>query len=105
METFGQRLKLLREEKKIVQKEIAALLDVSQSTIGKYESDQRTPTPDAIIKLAMFFEVSTDYLLGVSEIRNPLQTEYPDLPDEAIKAIEEFKNYIKQKYNKTNNKQ
>jgi transcriptional regulator with XRE-family HTH domain len=99
MNTFGQRLRVLREEKKLVQKEIADLLNVSQSTIGKYESDQRTPSPDAIIKLAMFFEVSTDYLLGVSDIRNPLQMEYPDLPEEAVKAIEEFKNYIRQKYN------
>jgi transcriptional regulator with XRE-family HTH domain len=76
MSTFGQRLRLLRDEKKMVQKEIADLLDVSQSTIGKYEGDQRTPSPDTIIKLAVFFEVSTDYLLGHSEIRNPLCSEY-----------------------------
>ena len=98
--TFGQRLHLLREEKNMVQKEIADLLDVSQSTIGKYESDQRTPTPDAIIKLAIFFEVSTDYLLGHSEIRDPLKTEYPNLPMEAVKEIEEFRKYIEYKYKK-----
>jgi transcriptional regulator with XRE-family HTH domain len=98
--TFGQRLRLLREEKKMVQKEIADLLDVSQSTIGKYESDQRTPTPDAIIKLAIFFKVSTDYLLGHSEIQDPLKTEYPNLPTEAVKEIEEFRKYIEYKYKK-----
>ena len=98
--TFGQRLHLLREEKNMVQKEIADLLDVSQSTIGKYESDQRTPTPDAIIKLAIFFEGSTDYLLGHSEIRDPLKTEYPNLPMEAVKEIEEFRKYIEYKYKK-----
>jgi transcriptional regulator with XRE-family HTH domain len=98
MSTFGQRLRLLRDEKKMVQKEIADLLDVSQSTIGKYEGDQRTPSPDAIIKLAVFFEVSTDYLLGHSEIRNPLCPEYLGLPEEAIREIEDYKKYIKFKY-------
>jgi transcriptional regulator with XRE-family HTH domain len=96
--TFGQRLRLLREEKKMVQKEVAVLLDVSQSTIGKYETDQRTPSPDAIIKLAIFFDVSTDYLLGHSEIQNPLKSEYPNLPVEAVKEIEEFRKYIEHKY-------
>jgi len=82
----------------LAQKEIAALLKVSQSTVGKYENNQRTPSPSAIIKLAVFFGISTDYLLGHSNIRNPLQTAYPDLPEEAIREIEEFKQYIRHKY-------
>lgn len=98
MSTFGERLRLLREEKKLAQKEIAALLKVSQSSIGKYENDERTPSPTAIVKLADFFGVSTDYLLGHSEIRNPLQTAYPGLPEEAIREIEEFKEFIRYKY-------
>ncbi len=101
MNTFGQRLRLLREEKKMVQKEIADLLNVSQSTIGKYENDQRTPSPDAIIKLAVFFKVSTDYLLGHSDIRNPFEVTYPDLTEEAVKEIEAFKEYVRHKYNKS----
>lgn len=98
MSTFGQRLRLLREEKKMVQKEIADLLGVSQSTIGKYEADQRTPSPKAIIKLAVFFNVSTDFLLGHSDIRNPIGSQYGDLPEEAVKEIEEFRKYIEYKY-------
>jgi len=98
LSTFGQRLRLLREEKKMVQKEIADLLGVSQSTIGKYETDQRTPSPKAIIKLAVFFDVSTDFLLGHSDIRNPLKSHYSGLPKEAIKEIEEYRKYIEHKY-------
>lgn len=98
MATFGKRLRILREEKNMVQKEIADILKVSQSTVGKYENDQRTPSPVAIVKLAVLFEVSTDYLLGHSDIRNPLQTEYPGLPEEAVKEIETFKEFMKYKY-------
>jgi transcriptional regulator with XRE-family HTH domain len=98
MATFGGRLRLLREEKDMAQKELAAVLKVSQSAVGKYENDQRTPSPTAIVKLAVLFDVSTDYLLGHSDIRNPLQTEYPGLPEEAVKEIETFKEFMKYKY-------
>jgi transcriptional regulator with XRE-family HTH domain len=69
--TFGQRLRLLRERKGLVQKQISDFLGVSESTVGKYENDQRTPPPDTITKLATYFNVSTDYLLGVSNERKP----------------------------------
>lgn len=98
MATLGQRIRLLREERGLGQKEIGGLLGVSVSSIGKYENDERTPSPTAIVKLADFFGVSTDYLLGRSEIRNPLQTAYPGLPEEAIREIEEFKEFIRYKY-------
>jgi transcriptional regulator with XRE-family HTH domain len=62
--TFGQRLKLLREQKRLIQKQVSDVLGVSESPIGKYENDQRTPPPDTITKLADFFSVTTDYLLG-----------------------------------------
>jgi len=90
MATFGDRLRFLREEKKMVQKEIGGLLGVSESTVGKYENNQRTPSPEAILKLADFFHVSTDYLLGRTDIRTP----YPDrvkngpFVDDIIKKLE-----------------
>lgn len=71
MVTFGQRLRQLREQNGFVQKQLANFLGVSESTIGKYENDQRTPSPDTITKLATKFDVSTDYLLGVSNERKP----------------------------------
>lgn len=64
MSNFGIRLKELRTQRKLGQKEIGAIINVSDSSIRKYESGERTPTPDAIKRLAAFFEVTTDYLLG-----------------------------------------
>lgn len=104
MNSFGQRLRLLREEKKMVQKEIAGLIDVSESTVGKYENGLRTPTPETIIKLAKYFEVSSDYLLGYSEIRETAEEILknlkidPTISENALKEIEDFVVFIKHKY-------
>lgn len=64
------RLKLLREEKGLFQSDIAKFLDVSISAVGFYENEKRDMSPDTIVKLANYFGVSTDYLLGKSDIRN-----------------------------------
>ena len=72
MSKFGERLRALRRERDLGQKEIAALCGLSPSSIGKYEKGSRTPPPDVISKLADKFGVTTDYLLGKSDIRTPL---------------------------------
>jgi transcriptional regulator with XRE-family HTH domain len=70
--TFGDRLRELRVENKMGQKEVGDLINVSYSTIGKYESNERTPDPDKLNKLADFFKVSVDYLLGRTDIKKNL---------------------------------
>ena len=67
----GNRIKLLREEKKIKQEELAKVLSISPSAVGMYERDEREPNDEITLKLAEYFGVSTDYLLGKSDIRNP----------------------------------
>ncbi len=67
----GNRIKLLREEKKIRQDELAKILSISPSAVGMYERDEREPNDEITLKLAEYFGVSTDYLLGKSDIRNP----------------------------------
>ena len=57
------RLKELREEKKITQKEVAEAIGGTQSNLAKWEKEKIQPAAD-IIKLADFFGVSADYLLG-----------------------------------------
>lgn len=64
------RLKLLREEKGLIQKDIAKLLNVSIPAINQYENGKRDMSTETVIKLAEYFDVSTDYLLGKSDIRN-----------------------------------
>ena len=64
---LGQRLKELRAEKKLTQKEVAEYLRISSVTYLRYEKAQREPSLDLLAELAVFFGVSTDYLLGLKE--------------------------------------
>ena len=59
-----ERLELLRTEKGITQKNLSCKIYVSQESISAYESGKHLPTLDVLIKLADYFGVSTDYLLG-----------------------------------------
>lgn len=70
------RLKYLRTEKGENLEKVAEYLNVSIQTISNYENEKRDMTPDTIIKLAKYFGVSTDYLLGKSDIRNPEEFKY-----------------------------
>lgn len=67
---IGTRLKILREELGLKQEELAQKLSVSPSSIGMYETNKREPNSEIIIKIANFFNVTIDYLLGKSDIRN-----------------------------------
>lgn len=66
----GSRLKQLREEKGMLQEELARALSVSPSAIGMYERDYREPSDELLLQIARFFDVSIDYLLGNSDVRN-----------------------------------
>jgi len=65
------RLKVLREEKALFQKDIAEYLNCSIAIISMYEKEQRIMDVNIAQKLSNFFNVSVDYLLGKSDIRNP----------------------------------
>lgn len=69
--TFGQRLKELRTEKKINQQQLSEILDTAKSNISKYESDKVEPNINMISTIAQYFNVSSDYLLGLSDLRLP----------------------------------
>ena len=66
----GNRIKKLREEKQLKQEELAKILSISPSAIGMYERDAREPNDELTLKLAEYFDVSTDYLLEKPDIRN-----------------------------------
>lgn len=61
---FAERLKELREEKGISQRELARNLQVSSAIISKWENRLMQPTADNIIAVADYFNVCADYLLG-----------------------------------------
>jgi len=72
---IGKRLRLLREEKNFTQDELGKALSITQKTISNYEKDERFPDPNTLIKIANFFGVSVDYLLGQSEYRQVINNE------------------------------
>ena len=74
--SFGRKLKLLREEKRMLQSELAGLLNLAPSSISMYEQDERDPDTSTVKKIAEIFNVSTDYLLGLTdekEINEPIE--------------------------------
>ena len=64
------RIKKLRQERGETLEKLAKYLNVTIQTISNYENEKRDITPEVIIKLAEYFDVSTDYLLGKTDKRN-----------------------------------
>jgi len=74
--TFGERLYLLRKEKDFSMEEVGRVIGVSKSTINKYEKFVNEPTMRTANKLAKFFGVSIDYMIGLSERREHEEDTY-----------------------------
>ena len=68
---FIFRLRKLLEQNNITQKELSLRIGVRDVTVSRYFSGQRIPRTDVIVSIANYFKVSTDYLLGISDIKNP----------------------------------
>lgn len=115
MQSFGDRLRNLRLEKNMTQEEVASYFGLHKTRISQYELNKRQADDDMKKKLAEFFNVSLDYLLGKTDIRESADDilrgkeptialhsyyEYDELPDEAKKEIKNFIEYIKIKYKK-----
>ena len=68
MSVTGERLRTLREERGLLQREVAKEIGIDRLNYGKYERGQ-VKSPRKITELAAFFGVSSDYLYGLSETR------------------------------------
>ncbi len=84
MVDFGKRLKELRKASKMTQAELAKRLSVTKSVVSYYELQERTPSPEILIKLASVFHVTTDYLLGIEHKK---MLDVSDLSEEDIKFL------------------
>ena len=69
--SFGTILKKIRQDNNLTQDELARKIETSRSNIANYENDKNMPSIDILEKLAKLFNVSIDFLLGKSDIRNP----------------------------------
>lgn len=105
MSMLSERLKMLREELSLTQSQLAQQLGIATSSISQYESGDRIPSDDIKIKLAKFFDVSLDFLLGLSDIRNPyvfftLSEYFNSLSEDEINDVIKYAMFIKKFRNK-----
>ena len=89
------RLKKLREEKGIYQKDLAKELFISRDTIASYETGKSCPSIEILLRYANYFNCSTDYILGRTNKRN-LKDDNNDTKKLAIELLEKMTNEIKQ---------
>ncbi len=68
---MGSRLRDLREDHDLTQKEMAEILNMSQTGYSKYETLENDIPTSVLIKLAKYFNTSTDYLLGITDEKKP----------------------------------
>jgi len=100
---LGEKLAKLRNENGLTQKELSDLFLISRSTYAQYETNNRQPDYEMLTKLADYFKVTTDYLLGRENITiaaNRTDDPMSNLPPEAIEEIEKFKEFVRHKYKK-----
>lgn len=71
MKTFKDRVRELRSQKKISQTKLAMAVSVDKSSVSKWESGERVPSLDVAIRVADYFSVSLDFLMGATN--DPLQ--------------------------------
>ena len=65
------RIRALREDKDLNQTQVAKMLNMSQTGYSKYETGENDIPTHVLIKLAKFYDTSTDYILGLTEIKQP----------------------------------
>ena len=91
---MGEKLKSLRVENKLTQKQIAERIGLAISAVSSYEAGTRYPSYESLVKLSRIFHVSTDYLLGVTLTRN---IDVTGLNDNEIETIAHLVDMLRQK--------
>lgn len=91
---FGMRLKSLRNSQNLTQQQLANQLGVAKSIVSYYESGDRFPSYDVLVKIAYIFHVTTDYLLGVERSR---MLNVSDLSEDDIAVLETVANALRKK--------
>ena len=91
---MGEKLKSLRIEKKLTQKQVADRIGLAISAVSSYESGTRYPSYDVLPKLARIFHVSTDYLLGMTDTRN---VDVTGLNDNEIELVSQLVDMLRNK--------
>ena len=89
---FGLRLKELRKKKKLSQSQVSTRLNITKSSISGYGNNIITPSNDIIVKLALLYGVTTDYLLGLDNNESIVISDLTNNQKEIVRLlVNEFK--------------
>lgn len=88
------RIRDLREDRDLRQSDVANATGIDQKTISNYETGKTNPDSFAVIKLAEFFGVSTDYLLGVEKANSDLVSDAEKKPEDIKKRVAELEQIL-----------
>ncbi|MCR4905523.1 MAG: helix-turn-helix domain-containing protein [Clostridiales bacterium] len=95
MVDFGSRLKKLRLDTGLTQKQLADKLGVTKSVVSYYEQQERNPSPEILVQLSRIFHTSTDFLLGLD---NKKVLDVSELSDEEFAIVRELVEALKKKH-------
>ena len=110
---FHVRLRQLRHKHKLTQGELAAILGLKPTAVSNYESKRNEPSLEKLIALSHYFDVSCDYLLGMSDAYLPVGGEvldkdsveffnlYQQLDPESIQELKRYTYYLLYKQEQT----
>lgn len=107
--TFIEKIDDLLKQKGVSAHKMSLELKLNKNAVSAWRDRGTVPSGDTITKLADYFDVSTDYLLGRTEEPNFISKhaastvgniEYDDLPEEAIEEMENYREYLREKYKK-----
>lgn len=110
---FNKRLRQLRQKNNLTQGDLAKILGLKPTAISNYESERNEPSFEKLIALSKYFDVSCDYLLGITDSYLPVGgevldkdiVEFFDLYKQLTpKGVREMKNYIQYLLYKEDNK-
>lgn len=107
MNILGERIKNLRKKNNLTQGQLAEKMNLTQASISGYETGDRQPDNEILTRIADFFDVSIDYLLGRSSNPNNDKVsvhffERENLTDEDLEYIDTIVEALKAKTNKKN---
>ncbi|MPN58539.1 hypothetical protein SDC9_206245 [bioreactor metagenome] len=105
--TTADRIFALMRQKNITAAGLSRETGIPTSNISDWKKGKSNPSAEAVSKIADFLSVSADYLLCRTDVPSPAQAfalsadaDYADLPPEAIRELDDFRQYIVQKYKK-----
>ena len=106
---FSDKLRMLRAKYKLSQQDIGNIVGLTGQAVSRWENDITQPDNESLVKLAKYFDVTTDYLLGIEDTKNNenanildnvLFSKAKDLTDDEKKAIISVINAIEKEVDK-----